>query len=216
MDKIRIILVDDHDLVRMGVRRLMDDVDEIEIVGEGGSGEEAVELTRSKSPDVVLMDLNMPGIGGLEATKKLKHINPDIKILIVTMVEDVLFPQRLLKAGASGYITKGASVSEILHAMREVLAGRRYVSPEIAQRMALSKSGDDRSPFDELSERELQVMMMLMDGHRVNDISEKLCLSPKTVSTYRYRLYDKLGVSNDVELARLAMQHGMILSSISH
>ncbi len=99
--------------------------------------------------------------------------------------------------------------------MREVLGGRRYVSPEIAQRMALSRSGDDRSPFDDLSERELQVMMMLMDGHRVNDISEKLCLSPKTVSTYRYRLYDKLGVSNDVELARLAMQHGMIINSSS-
>ncbi len=210
---IKIMLVDDHDLVRSGIRRLLEDVEDVQIIAEASSGEESIEIARKQCPDIVLMDLNMPGVGGLEATKKLKHINENIKIIIVTMVDDVVFPQRLLKAGASGYLTKGANLSEIMHAIREVQANRRYVSPELAQRMALANTSDDRSPFDGLSEREMQVMLMLMDGHRVNDISEKLHLSPKTVSTYRYRLYDKLGVTNDVELARLAMQHGMISSN---
>jgi len=208
----KIILVDDHDLVRTGIRRLLEDIKEFEIAGEATSGEEAIKLVNETDPDVVLMDINMPGIGGMEATRKLLSSKPSLRIIIVTMHQDDLFAQRLLKAGAVGYLTKGAKIDEISHAIRETLAGRRYITPDIAQQLALSQFPDNESgsPFDSLSERELQVMMMLMEGHKVSEISDKLCLSPKTISTYRQRLYNKLGVQSDIELARLAMMHGVI------
>ena len=159
----------------------------------------------------------MPGIGGLEATRKLLQFKPEVKIIGVTMHDDEIFPQRLLKAGAVGYLTKGSDINEMIHAMREVMAGRRYICPDIAQQIALTQMQEfQTSPFEALSERELQVMIMLMDGQKVNAISDKLALSPKTVSTYRHRLYLKLGVHNDMELARLALQHGFIDKHGSH
>ncbi len=211
----KIILVDDHDLVRTGIRRLLEDIEDFDVVGEATSGEEAIKLVTEQDPDVVLMDINMPGIGGLEATRKLLANKPALRIIIVTMHQDDLFAQRLLKAGAVGYLTKGAKIDEISHAIRETLAGRRYITPDIAQQLALSQfpENESSSPFDSLSERELQVMMMLMEGHKVSEISDKLCLSPKTISTYRQRLYNKLKVQSDIELARLAMLHGVIESN---
>ena len=206
---IKIMLVDDHELVRTGVRRLLEDNPDLEIVGEASSGEEAISHIKELNPDVVLMDLNMPGIGGLETTKKIKHFAPHIRIIIVTMVDDTMFPQRLLKAGASGYLTKGAKSEEIMRAIRDVMVNKRYISPELALKMATA-SDDDKSPFDGLSERELQVLMMLMDGQRVTDISNKLFISPKTVSTYRSRLHEKLDVKTDIELTRLAIEYGII------
>ena len=213
---IKVMLVDDHDLVRTGIRRLLEDADDIHVVGEAGSGETALEQVEATGPDVVLMDINMPGIGGLEATRKLLRRNPELRIIIVTMHEDDLFPPRLMKAGAMGYLTKGARIEEILRAIRAVMSGKRYISPEIAQQMALSNfEGNEGSPFDSLSEREMQVLLMMMDGQSVTHISEKLCLSPKTVSTYRSRLYSKLGVQNDIELARLALLHGVVESPVN-
>jgi len=210
---IRLMLVDDHELVRTGLRRLLEDNGDYEIVAEAECGEDAIKLVREHKPDVVLMDLNMPGMGGLETTRKLKHSFEKLHIIIVTMIDDVVFPAKLLKAGASGYITKGAKVDEIVRAIRDVMVNKRYISPALAQKMAIAPIEEGKSPFDDLSERELQVMMMLMDGHRVGDISDKLCLSPKTVSTYRYRLYDKLNVKNDIELTRLAIEHGMLTNN---
>jgi two-component system invasion response regulator UvrY len=208
---IKVMLVDDHDLVRTGIKRLLEDHPNIEIVGEAVSGEEALEQVSVYDPDVVLMDINMPGIGGLEATRKLLQRKPQLKIIVVTMHDDDLFPQRLLKAGALGYITKGAKVEEMLQAIRAVMANKRYLSPAIAQQIALGQVGEEvTSPFDNLSERELQVLLMMMDGQSIGAISETLCLSPKTVSTYRTRLYAKLGVQNDIELARLALLHGVV------
>lgn len=209
------MLVDDHELVRTGVRRLLEDNPDLEIVGEACSGEEAISLVKGLAPDVVLMDLNMPGIGGLEATKKLKHLTPNIRIIIVTMVDDTLFPQRLLKAGASGYLTKGAKTDEIMQAIRSVMVNKRYISPDLALRMATSVD-DDKSPFDDLSERELQVLMMLLEGQRVTEISNSLFLSPKTISTYRARLHEKLDVKTDIELTRLAIEHGIISGNPKH
>ena len=206
---IRIMLVDDHELVRTGVRRLLEDNPDLKIVGEACSGEEAISLVKDLKPDVILMDLNMPGIGGLETTRKIKHFTPEVRIIIVTMVDDTMYPQRLLKAGASGYLTKGAKSEEIMRAIRDVMVNKRYISPDLAMKMATSVD-DDKSPFDELSERELQVLMMLMEGQRVSDISNKLFISPKTVSTYRSRLHDKLGVKTDIELTRMAIEHGII------
>lgn len=208
---INVMLVDDHDLVRTGLKRLINDVDGFRVVTEAASGEEALQKAKTNDIDIVLMDINMPGIGGLEATKKLLNIKPELKIIGVTMHDDEIFPQRLLKAGAVGYLTKGSDIDEMIHAIREVIAGRRYICPDIAQQIALTQTHDfQTSPFESLSERELQVMIMLMDGQKVNVISDKLSLSPKTVSTYRHRLYIKLGVQNDMELARLALQHGFI------
>lgn len=207
----KVMLVDDHDLVRTGIKRLLEDHPNIDIVGEAVSGEEALEQVTEYDPDVVLMDINMPGIGGLEATRKLLQRKPQLKIIVVTMHNDDLFPQRFLKAGALGYVTKGAKVEEMLQAIRVVMGNKRYLSPEIAQQLALSQVGEEAtSPFESLSEREMQVLLMMMDGQSIGAISEKLCLSPKTVSTYRTRLYAKLGVQNDIELARLALVHGVV------
>lgn len=211
---IKVMLVDDHDLVRTGIKRLLEDHPNIKIVGEATSGEQALDLITENDPDVVLMDINMPGIGGLEATRKLLQRKPKLKIIVVTMHEDDMFAQRLLKAGAMGYLTKGARVDEILQAVEAVMANKRYLCPSIAQQIALSQMEEEESsPFDSLSERELQVLLMMMDGQSISAISEKLCLSPKTVSTYRTRLYAKLGVQNDIELARLALQYGVVEST---
>ncbi|MBI3561446.1 MAG: UvrY/SirA/GacA family response regulator transcription factor [Gammaproteobacteria bacterium] len=209
---IKLMLADDHDLVRTGLRRLLDDIEGIEVVAEVICGEDAVQKVKLIPIDVILMDINMPGIGGLEATRKILHKHPEIKVIIVTMNEDEVFAQRLLKAGAAGYLTKGCKITEITHAIREVMANKRYITPQIAQQLALAdfKSQEERSPFVDLSERELQVMMMIMDGGKVNAISDKLCLSPKTISTYRQRLFSKLGISTDVELARLVLRYGVL------
>ena len=208
---IRILLVDDHELVRTGIRRLLDDAEGIQVAAEAKTGEEAVAMVRQESPDVVLMDVNMPGIGGLEATRKIAQIAPALPVIVLTVHTDDPFPSSLLKAGASGYLHKGCSVDEIIFAINEVHAGRRYICKDIAQTLALSLlPGNEGSPFDVLSQRELQVMLMLLKGHKVQDISDKLCLSPKTVSTYRHRLFDKLNVRTESELTRLAMRHGML------
>lgn len=208
---INVLLVDDHELVRTGIRRLLSDISGINVYAEAKDGESAIAAVRKKRPDVVLMDVSMPGIGGLEATRKLKQIDSDLPVIILTVHTDDPFPTSLLKAGASGYLHKGCTVDEIVTAIKEVHAGRRYICSEIAQNLALSLlPGSEGSPFDNLSQREMQVMFMLVQGNKVQDISEKLCLSPKTISTYRYRLFDKLSVRNDAELTRLAMRYGML------
>lgn len=208
---IKVLLVDDHQLVRTGIRRILDDAEDVEVCGEAASGEEALALVRQTGPEVVLMDVNMPGIGGLEATRKLLRIDGNLKIIALTVYMDEPYPSRLLEAGALGYLTKGCDEQEILNAIRVVHRGERYIGSDIARQMALSGlTGKTRNPFDRLSQREVQVMMMITQGHKVQEISDILCLSPKTVSTYRYRLYEKLGVSNDVELTHLAIRHDMI------
>ncbi|MGD8593429.1 MAG: UvrY/SirA/GacA family response regulator transcription factor [Gammaproteobacteria bacterium] len=208
---IKVTIVDDHELVRTGIIRILKDEPDLEVVAEASSGEEAIQLVKQYRPDVVLMDVNMPGIGGFEATRKLIQMYPDLKVIVVTIHVDDPFPSRMLQAGAMGYLTKGCGVEEIINAIREVNTGRRYISADVAQHLALKlMPGGEESPFDSLSPRELQVMLMLTQGTKVQEISDKLCLSPKTVSTYRHRLYDKLGVSSDVALTRLAMRYGMV------
>lgn len=209
--EINILLVDNQVLVRSGLRRLLDDIDGLKVTGEAGSGEQAVALCRELGPHVVLMDAQIQGIGGLEATRRIVRADPDINIVIVTLqVDDPVQPQ-FLEAGASGCLTKHCSVEEIADAVRAVVLGERYISADIARQMALSMlPGSVQSPFDLLSQREVQVLMMVAQGQGVHDISERLCLSSKTVSTYRYRLFEKLGVENDVELTRLAIRHGIV------
>ncbi|WP_426417763.1 UvrY/SirA/GacA family response regulator transcription factor [Aestuariirhabdus sp. LZHN29] len=209
---INVLVADDHDLVRTGITRMLADVEGILVVGEASSGEAAVDLARRLDVNVVLMDVKMPGIGGLEATRKITRSNPDIKVIAVTVCEDEPFPSRLLKAGASGYVTKGAGLDDMVNAIRMAAKGKRYISADIAQQMALKpyQDEDHASPFDQLSEREIQIAMMIVNCHKVQVISDKLCLSPKTVNSYRYRIFDKLGISSDVELTLLAVRHGMV------
>lgn len=208
---IKVLLVDDHELVRKGIRRLLEDSTGIKVVSEAGNGEEAFDEVKKHNPSVVLMDVNMPGIGGLEATRKLLQLDPSLKVIIVTIHTAEPFPTKLLEAGASGYLTKDCGISEIVKAIRTVSKGERYLSADVAQHMALTMMpGSKQSPFQTLSQREMQVMMMVTQGQNVQQISDKLCLSPKTISTYRHRLFEKLNVENDVELTRLAIRHGMI------
>jgi two-component system, NarL family, invasion response regulator UvrY len=208
---IKVLLIDDHDLVRIGIKRLLQDVSGIKVVGEAGTGEDAVKAAKELVPDVALMDVHMPGIGGLEATRKMVRHNPDIKVLALTIYRVEPFPERLLQAGAAGYITKGCGSEEMVRAIRTVHSGQRYISSEIAQQLALKRFGKgDESPLDILSERELQIMLMITSGQKVQDISSKLCLSPKTVNSYRYRIFEKLGINNDVELTLLAIRLGLV------
>lgn len=209
---IRVLVVDDHDLVRTGITRMLADIDGLQVVGEACTGEEALLKVRELKPDVVLMDVKMPGIGGLEATRKLIRSHPDIKVVAVTVCEEDPFPTRLLQAGAAGYLTKGAALDEMVQAIRLVFAGQRYIDPQIAQQLALKsfQPQNSGSPFDLLSEREIQIALMIANCHKVQNISDKLCLSPKTVNTYRYRIFEKLSITSDVELALLAVRHGMV------
>ncbi len=191
---------------------MLADIDGLQVVGQADSGEEALKKARELKPDVVLMDVKMPGIGGLEATRKLLRSHTDIKVVAVTACEEDPFPTRLLQAGAAGYLTKGAALEEMIQAIRQVFAGHRFISPQIAQQLALKSFQPQASgsPFDLLSEREIQIALMIANCQKVQSISDKLCLSPKTVNTYRYRIFDKLSISSDVELALLAVRHGMV------
>lgn len=209
---IKVLVVDDHDLVRAGIIRMLADVDGIQVIGQADSGENGLKLVRELKPDVVLMDVKMPGIGGLEATRKLLRSYPEVKVIAVTACEEDPFPTRLLQAGASGYLTKGADIQEMITAIRHAFGGQRYISAQIAQQLALKsfQPQSNGSPFDLLSEREIQIALMIANCHKVQVISDKLCLSPKTVNTYRYRIYEKLSITSDVELALLAVRHGMV------
>ena len=208
---VRVLLVDDHDLVRVGIKSLLDTAAGIEVVGEAASGEDALKLIKELQPNVVLMDVKMPGIGGLEATKRIARQYPDTKVLVVTVYADEPYPSRVLQAGAMGYITKGTSLDEMVQAIKMVNVGKRYLSPEVAQQLALKHLNDDgQSPFEQLSEREMQVLIMITSGQKVNDISDQLFLSPKTVNSYRYRLFEKLDVNSDVELTHLALKYNLI------
>ncbi|MAA72050.1 MAG: two-component system response regulator UvrY [Bermanella sp.] len=209
---IRVLVVDDHDLVRMGIVSLLTDGDKIQVIAQASSGEEAIELAKLHEPDVVLMDIRMPGMGGLEATRKLLRFNEDIKVIAVTACAEDPFASRLLQAGAAGYMTKGATADEMIMAVLKVKSGQRYISPEIAQRMALKPFDTQESacPFDVLSDREMQISILIVNCIKVQEISDQLFLSPKTVNTYRYRIFEKLNITSDVELTRLAIRHGII------
>lgn len=215
---IRVLVVDDHELVRSGITRMLADNPDIDVIGEASSGEDAIDFVRKDSPDIVLMDIRMPGIGGLEATRRILRIDDAVRVIVVTACADDPYPTRVMQAGASAYITKGADIREMVRAIRMAHSGQRYISPEIAQKMALKQLGGgeageesgELSLFDRLSEREMQIAMMVVDCHKVQDISDKLCLSPKTVNSYRYRIFEKLEISSDVELALMAVRLGLL------
>lgn len=211
---IDIILVDDHELVRTGLKMIIAKMPGINIVAEGENGQQAIDLATQLRPDVILMDVNMPVITGLEATRRISAHMPDVKVIILTVHAETPFPSKLLQAGASGYLTKGCDAAELEKAIKRVATNNRYIGTDIAQQMALSLlPGGDSSPFNVLSEREMEVMMMLAHGKKPKEIAAKLYLSPKTIATYKYKIMDKLEVENLIELAHMAIRHGIIEES---
>ncbi|MDO5768716.1 MAG: response regulator [Psychrobacter sp.] len=207
---IRVLVVDDHDLVRMGISRMLADSPDIEVVGEADSGDMALKLAKQLTPDVVLLDVNMPNIGGLEATKRLVQLDKGIKILAVSSLSTQPYPSMLLKAGAHGYITKGTPLEEMIRAIKKVHQGGRYFSNDVAEQLAEVLLSDHSSPFDSLSDREKQVAMMVVNCQSPQQIADQLFVSVKTINTYRYRIYEKVGVDSDVKLTHLAIRHGLI------
>jgi two-component system invasion response regulator UvrY len=208
---ITVLLTDDHTLVRTGIKRLLEDSQQVEIVGEACCGEDSIELAHKLKPDVILMDVNMPGIGGVEACRRILERNSKQKIIALTIYTEKTFPKRMLEIGAKGYLTKECAVAEMIEAIKIVNDGGAYIAPTIAQQLALSLlPGNEENPIDKLSRREFQVMLMISHGLSNLQMSEKLCLSPKTVSTYRLRLLEKLGAHNEVDLLKIAVEQGMV------
>jgi DNA-binding NarL/FixJ family response regulator len=194
----------------MGISRILDDVEGFSVVGTADSGEQAIVMVKQLSPDVVMMDVKMPGMGGVEATKRIKLIDSAVQVIAVTSCEDDLYPSKLMGAGASAYLTKRATPDEMIESVHQVVMGQTYISSEIAQQLALKSAmgikGDD-SPFTALSDRELQVAMMTIQGQKPNEIASVLSLSAKTINSFRYRIFEKFHISNDVELVLFAVKH---------
>lgn len=208
---IKVLLTDDHALVRTGIKRLLEDCKQVKIIAEAESGEASLDLAQQLKPDVILMDVNMPGIGGIEACRRILQRDPTQKIIILTIHTEQTFPKRLLELGARGYLTKECDINEMIVAIKQVNNGGSYIEPRIAQQLALSLlPGNGENPVDRLSRREFQVMLMISHGLTNVEISEKLCLSPKTVSTYRSRLLEKLDAHNEVDLIKIAVEQGMV------
>ena len=208
---ISVLLTDDHALVRSGIRRLLEDSKQVKIVGEAECGEDSLQMVQELNPDVILMDVNMPGIGGVETCRRILQRNPNQKIIVLTVHSEQTFPKRMLEIGAKGYLTKECGVDEMLEAIKQVNNGSSYIATSIAQQLALSLlPGNEDNPIDKLSRREFQVMLMISNGLSNIEISEKLCLSPKTISTYRLRLLEKLGAHSEVDLIKIAVEQGMV------
>jgi two-component system invasion response regulator UvrY len=208
---IKVLIVDDHAFVRMGIRKLLESLSDMTVVAEAKSGDEALALVKSHKPDIVLLDMKMPGIDGWEVTRRLTKSHPQVKVIAVTAVCAEPLPSRILQLGAMGYLTKESEPQEMATAIRKVAQGEKYLSAEIAQKMAISSlQAMKDSPFDALSEREMQIMFMITSGMAVPAISERLFLSSKTINGYRYRMFEKLSIKNDVELTYLAMKHRVI------
>lgn len=210
LNKTTILLVDDHELVRAGFRRLLEDGDNLMVVAEANSGEQAVQDYIKYKPDVVVMDISMPGIGGIGAVERIIARDPDAKILILSVHEDSVFTSRALQAGAKGFIPKRSAPEEMIKAVMMVAQGKMSIDPAIAQQIAMQKLTGSDNVLDVLSQREFEVFRLLAEGKTVNEIAELLSLSPKTVGTHHTSIKQKLDVSNSAELARLAIRSGLL------
>jgi two-component system invasion response regulator UvrY len=208
---IRALLVDDHAVVRMGFRLLLQGNPDITVVGEADSGEGACTLYAELSPDVVVLDLAMPGMGGLEALRRIHARHRDAKVLALSAHDDLMHARRTLQEGALGFLSKRSAPEALLDAVATVAAGRRYIEPALAQRLALAEfDGGSKSPVDQLSEREFEVFVRLAGGATVQRIALDLKLSASTVGTHLYNIKQKLGVANQSELTLIAIRHGLI------
>jgi DNA-binding NarL/FixJ family response regulator len=208
---IRVILCDDHALIRRGIRDTLSDADDIEVVGEAGEYGELRGLLRTAKCDVLVLDINMPGRSGLDVLHTLKDEGATVKVLVVSMYPEDQYAIRALKAGAFGYVNKGGDPQQLVTAVRTVSQGRKFLTPDIAQMLVESLTTPEvANPHEKLSDRELQTLVMIASGKRLSDIASELTLSPKTVSVYRARVLEKLGLTNNSELTVYAIRNGLV------
>lgn len=210
IEKIKIMLVDDHAVVRAGLKRLMENQTDLEVGLEAESGEVAYQLLSTNQVDVIVMDLSMPGMGGLESARRILGRYPAVKIIIFSMHDNATFAAQVLKAGVKGYVTKTGADSDLLKAIHEVAKGKSYLSPEVAQKIALESMVGDENPLKILSAREFEVFRLLTEGVSVEAVGERLKISQKTVSNYYTMIKQKLGANSPIEMVRIAIRHGII------
>ncbi len=210
MDNIRILLVDDHSVVRMGFKMLIESEPDMSVISEAESGELGIKAFKEHHPDVVIMDITMPGIGGLEAIERICANDKTAKILVLSAHEDSVHPKRVLSAGALGYLTKRSAAEELIKAIRSVYSGKKYLEPNIAQQMAITQLSGENNPVEVLSDREFEVFMALAEGKSTNDIADTMCLSPRTVGTHLYNIKQKLNAHNSAEIALIAIRCGLL------
>lgn len=210
MSQINVMLVDDHAVVRMGFKMLLESDADIKVLAEAESGEQAIQRYVEHKPDVVVMDITMPGIGGLEAIERILAKDSAAKILVLSAHEDSVHPKRVLNAGAMGYLTKRSAAEELIKAIRTVATGKKYLEASVAQQMAIQQLSGDQNPVDVLSPREFEVFMALAKGKTTNEIAETLFLSPRTVGTHLYNIKQKLNANNSAEIALIAMRSGLL------
>jgi len=210
MSQINVMLVDDHAVVRMGFKMLLESANDIKVVAEAENGEVGIKNYVEHKPDVVVMDITMPGMGGMEAIERILAKDSNAKILVLSAHEDSVHPKRVLNAGAMGYLTKRSAAEELIKAIRTVAGGKKYIEASIAQQMAIQQLSGEQNPVDVLSEREFEVFMSLAKGKTTNEIAETLFLSPRTVGTHLYNIKQKLNANNSAEIALIAMRSGLI------
>ena len=210
MNQINVMLVDDHAVVRMGFKMLLESASEIRVIAEAENGEAGIKGYVEHKPDVVVMDITMPGIGGMEAIERILAKDSNAKILVLSAHEDSVHPKRVLNAGAMGYLTKRSAAEELIKAIRTVASGKKYIEASVAQQMAIQQLSGEQNPVDVLSEREFEVFMSLAKGKTTNEIAETLFLSPRTVGTHLYNIKQKLNANNSAEIALIAMRSGLI------
>lgn len=215
MEKMKVLIADDHAIVREGLQAILSVQPDIEVVAEATDGEEAVNKARELQPDIVLMDITMPGMNGLEATRRIKQQNPEMRILALTMHEEEDYFYRILEAGASGYFVNGGSFNELLSALRAVWRGDVFIYPTMAKKLLSNylesvKSGQEVEKYRKLTEREREILRLVADGRTSQEIAEQLFISPTTVQTHRSHMMAKLGLHNRTELIKYAIRHGFV------
>jgi len=210
MAKINILLVDDHSVVRMGFKMLIENESDMAVICEAESGELGITAFKEHKPSIVIMDITMPGMGGLDAIERIIAFDKKAKILVLSAHEDSVHPKRALSAGALGYLTKRSAAEELIKAIRSVNSGTKYLEPAIAQQMAITQISGENNPVEILSDREFEVFMDLAKGKSTNEIADTMCLSPRTVGTHLYNIKQKLNANNSAEIALIAIRSGLL------
>jgi len=207
---IKIIIVDDHPVVRRGLAKIIDEEPDMKVVGEAENALTAFQIIRRTGCDVVVLDIALPGMSGLDAMKQLKHEYEKLPVLILSVYPEEQYAVRVIKAGASGYLTKDSAPEELVKALRRVVSGRKYISASLAERLADDLETSDKPPHENLSDREYQILCMIAKGESLKGIADELCISEKTVSTYRGRVLEKMKMSANADLTRYAIDHHLV------